>query len=456
MSLYLRKCVGPVGLLSAAALVFGSYVVACSSQQAEVGSEGGGSGAASGSGATSGGGNGDGSGGGLQVGEGGLGSGAQNGEGGAGPACESNESQAELAPIYLAFAFDVSGSMGHLDCPFWNHDPAVKWAPVVEATTEFFGDASSANINASMTLFPSPGTDSSIKCAPATYADPDVAMQALPSGDFAATLAAYEEEVGLSDYTDPVPSSGGGPWRGGTPTRAVVDGILETLRPLRDEHPDAKVALVLVTDGVPQGCTTGNTIPDVVDAVSAALEADDIPTYVIGVKDPATPPGVAPWEEGGERVWACGGPGWRSGYSDVDTPRPTNPDALSNLDQIAVAGGTSEAILIDTGNPSGTKAALRLAIDRIRAEAVSCQLERPPPPSGQTFDPNRVNVRYDSGGDSVPLGFDPECEADAAWRYEGSGTDVIELCPSTCELIQADPYAAIQVEFGCLRRTIVR
>lgn len=453
MSLHLRRCFGPAGLLSLASLVFGSYVAACSSEQAKV--EGGGSGADAGNGATSGGGAGNGNGsGGLQIGEGGLGSGAQNGEGGAGQACESSESQAELAPIYLAFAFDVSGSMGHLDCPFWNHDPVVKWTPVVEATTEFFGDASSVNINASMTLFPSLG-DNSVKCDPATYADPDVAMQALPSAEFAAVLAAYEDEVGLSDYTDPVPIDGGGPWRGGTPTRAVVGGVLETLRPLRDEHPDAKVALVLVTDGVPQGCT-GNTIPDVVDAVSAALEEDDIHTYVIGVKDPATPPDVAPWEEEGQRVWACGGPAWESGYSDVDTPRPTNPDALDNLGQIAVAGGTGEAILIDTGNPSGTKAALRLAIDRIRAEAVSCKLDRPPPPPGETFDPDRVNVRYDSGDDSVPLGFDPECEADDAWRYEGSGTDVIELCPTTCERIQQDPYATIQVEFGCLRRTIVR
>lgn len=455
MSFIFGKRIGSTWFFSTGALLLGAYVAACSGKS-EVEGEGNGkgSGASAGAGATSGSGASSGTGGGIDVGEGGLGSGAGNGMGGSGPACESSENQAELAPIYLAFAFDVSGSMGHLDCPFWNHDPNVKWTPVVEATTEFFGDASSVNINASMTLFPSLGS-SSTKCDPETYETPEVEMQALPSGDFADVLAAYEEEVGLSDYTDPVPVGGGGAWRGGTPTLAVVDGTLDTLRPLRMEHPDAKVALVLVTDGVPQGCSD-NAIDSVVASVGSALGDDGIPTYVIGVKDPAVAPDVAPWEEDDERVWACGGPSWSAGYDDVDNPRPTNPDALDNLDQIAVAGGTDEAILIDTGNPSSTKSALRLAIDRIRAEAVSCKLDRPAPPPGETFDPNRVNVRYDSGDDSMPLGFDPECEADDAWRYEGSGTDVIELCPSTCELIQADPYATIQVEFGCVRRTVVR
>lgn len=437
--------------LTAAALA--SSVGACSGKSnvlvGEPGEAGEGSGASNGSGAS------HGDGGSFMPGLGGKGSGADNGSGGGGGSCESTERAAELAPIYLAFAFDVSGSMGHMDCPYWNHDARVKWDPVAAAVKEFFSDETSVNINGSLTLFPSRDD----VCDESSYTTPDVTMRALPSNAFAAVLDGYEEEVdweGSYDFPVDNTAAGAGPWRGGTPTRVVVDATVPALEALRTEHPDARVALVLVTDGLPQSCSN-NGIDDVVDSVEAALEAG-IPTYVIGVKDPETPPAEAPWRNtDDEPVWACEtGNGWRAGYSDPDTPRPTNPNLLDDLNLIADAGGTDEAILVDTGDPAATKNTLRLAIDRIRAEAISCELERPPPPPGQTFDPNRVNVRYDSGADSMPLSFDEECESDDAWRYQGGDTSVIELCPSTCERIQTDPYAEVQVEFGCQRRVIVR
>src|SRR6188768_1174252 len=76
------------------------------------------------------------------------------GGGGGGPVCETVSAAAELPPVYLAFAFDVSGSMGQLDQPRWWHDPESKWQPVVEATSAFFEDSSSQGLSASMALFP--------------------------------------------------------------------------------------------------------------------------------------------------------------------------------------------------------------------------------------------------------------------------------------------------------------
>ena len=52
--------------------------------------------------------------------------------------CTAEFAAAELRPVHLAFAFDVSGSMGKLDEPY--HDPALKWRPVVAATRAFFED----------------------------------------------------------------------------------------------------------------------------------------------------------------------------------------------------------------------------------------------------------------------------------------------------------------------------
>ena len=45
--------------------------------------------------------------------------------------CASAHAEAELLPVYLAFAFDVSGSMGKGDKPW--HDRTLKWDPVVAA-----------------------------------------------------------------------------------------------------------------------------------------------------------------------------------------------------------------------------------------------------------------------------------------------------------------------------------
>jgi hypothetical protein len=57
-----------------------------------------------------------------------------------------------LEPVHLAFAFDVSGSMGKLDFPY--HDPKLKWEPVVAATKGFFTDKASANLFASLVFSP--------------------------------------------------------------------------------------------------------------------------------------------------------------------------------------------------------------------------------------------------------------------------------------------------------------
>jgi hypothetical protein len=369
-------------------------------------------------------------------------SGLQDGE-----ACKTADSPANLQPIYLGFAFDVSGSMGQTDCPYWNHDPNVKWKPVVEATVAFFQDAASTNVNASMTLFPSKDQ----KCETASYTTPTVAMAALPSNAFATALSAYETEAGLPAlYTNPMPI-GGATWRGNTPTRQAVEGVTASLLPLKTQHPDAKIALVVVTDGLPAGC---GDIAGVNTAVTAAL-AQGFPTYVIGVRDPAAPqPGAqAPWMEDGQRTWACkDGSGWRAGHSDKNTPRPTDPTLLDNLNGIAAAGSTGSAVLLDTGNPAATKAAFTAAVNTIRASSISCELKRPDPPVGQTFDPTKVNVRYDSGANRTSLAFDTECKATNAWRYKGGDTGVIELCPSTCTAVRADSKASLSVEFGCVRR----
>lgn len=316
-------------------------------------------------------------------------------------ACAAESSDAALEPVYLAFAFDVSGSMGKLDKPY--HDPELKWKPVVAATEAFFESPASSGLSASLTFFPIGQEDG--RCDMETYDTPDVAMTELPSTDF-------------SDAITAITPQSANEWRGGTPTLAVVQGTLSFLQAQRATNPTAHYALVLVTDGYPNGCDD-----DVAD-VAAAVEAvsASIPTYVIGVKNP----------EGG-------------------------PDAVTDLESIAVAGGTGSAFFIETGDPVATQTAFQTAINGIRAQTISCDVTIPAPPAGQEFDPNKVNVTFEDPSGAKSFTYDPECASADAWRYDDVAKPTkIELCATTCDGVQVAVNASLAVEFGCQRREIIR
>ncbi len=355
-------------------------------------------------------GNAGGSSGGSASGSGGFGTSGGNGAnagatsvpgGDAGQACAIASSAVELEPVHLAFAFDVSGSMGKGD-EEW-HDKTLKWDPVVLATRSFFEDPASAGLNASLTFFPADG-DEDERCVLEAYTEPDVEMTPLPSTDFGAAIDAIE----------PMSSDD---WRGGTPTAWVMRGTLAFVTAYRDAHA-GRFAIVLVTDGYPQGCDDeDDTIEAVVAEVEAAL-GDGVSTYVIGVANP---------------------------------PVPDAPDTVSDLHAIAEAGGTANAFLIDTGDPESTSEAFEAAVDQIRESAISCVIAIPPPPDGETFDKEKVVVRYESGAGTITdFTYDPGCARTGAWHYDDPASpSEIVLCESTCTEVEADPAAALDVQFAC-------
>ncbi|WP_437603252.1 vWA domain-containing protein [Sorangium sp. So ce590] len=317
-----------------------------------------------------------------------------------GGACATRTAEASLQPVYLAFAFDVSGSMGKGDKKW--HDKALKWDPVVAATQQFFADPGSEGLTASLTFFPAEDD----RCTTGIYTTPDVPLTPLPSPAFGAAL----------DRIEPMASSD---WRGGTPTAWVVRGTSAFIEAQRQQSP-GKYAIVLVTDGYPQGCDeASDTIDAVVDDARASL-ADSILTYVIGVENP---------------------------------PIEGAPDTLDDLHKIAAAGGTESAVLIDTGDPSQTTAAFKAAIDRIRGASVSCTMAIPLPPDGSSFDKEKVRVLYTSRSSATAeLAYDQSCATEDAWRYdEPANPTQIVLCVDTCTTVQADAAAKLNVDFTCDR-----
>jgi len=363
----------------------------------------------------------------------GAGSGT-DGEGGGGPVCESESSETGLVPVYLAVAFDVSGSMGLYQAPEWWYDPTLKWTPVSEAMRAFFEDPAASGISATMGLFP--GLVEEDRCDVATYENPDVPMTALPSPAFGAVLDGYEEEVG-----DPL---AGGNWRGGTPTLAAVQGISASLDQLRASQPEAAFAMILVTDGLPIGCPDAE-IDAVADAITD-LYAEGVPTYVIGIQNPTEPPAELPpgWADWGE---CASGPGG----GDTPCEPEQNLDALG---QLAEAGGTGEALLLDTDDPTATQEELTASLLAIAEATVSCEVTIPPHPTeGESFEPDKIDVIAGIGGEEVRLEYDETCEIELAWHYDDEeNPTLIELCPGTCETVQADPAGSLTVQFLCETR----
>ncbi len=316
--------------------------------------------------------------------------------------CAAQSAASELRDVQLAFALDVSASMGQGNQRF-----DLKWRPIVAAAQAFFNEPDSAALSASLTFFPAQNDDT--WCTAAPYETPTVPQTALPSPAFGAAIGALNRTPNAN-------------WRTATPTLAVFNGTVTSLRAFAEPAPSLVQAVVLVTDGVPQGCTEeANDI----EQVAAAVRASGIRTYVVGV---ANPPGI----DGG--------------------------DNLDNLDIIAQAGGTERAFIVQTGDPLETQAEFKAVIDSIRGVAVSCNIEIPLPPVGTAFIPEQVNVDIGSGGgERTRLSYAPSCESPDGWRYDDPAAPAtIVLCNDVCTNVQRDATATLSVEFGCERRGLPR
>lgn len=92
------------------------------------------------------------------------------------------------------------------------------------------------------------------------------------------------------------------------------------------------------------------------------------------------------------------------------------------------------------------------------ATRVACEFTVPPPPEGETLDPDKVNVSYTpgTGGSTQEILKDDSkpCESGAnGWQYNTEKTKIL-LCGDACKQVQDDLGAKVDVIFGC--QTIVK
>ena len=288
--------------------------------------------------------------------------------------------------MYLVFAYDQSGSMASNG----------KWTAAGAAMKSFFESDDSKGINASLTLFPK-YTSFPLFCDADAYAAADVGVTALPSGDFGNAI----------DATAPQPG------HGGTPTVAALTGTMGYAQALRGSiASDATVALVMVTDGIPEVCDDKGDVGPA--SLVAAANASTIPTYVVGVGD-----------------------------------------SLANLNQIALSGGTNQAFIVSVGDPLQTQTDLAAAIKSIRVSALSCDYAIPKAPDGQTFDAQKVNVQYTPpSGAAKVLDYSQACTSGTGWRYDDAKNPTrVVACDATCDAIKNNA-GKVDIVFGCATQAV--
>jgi len=325
--------------------------------------------------------------------------------------CADDNRKAGLIPVNMMVMFDRSGSMH--DVIQGSNPQQSRWQAASTALKTFFQDPGSAGLNVALRFFPhdqpAAGCHNSQCNATACSKELVTIGQLL---DTAAPTDAHEQAL-VTAVNGATPAPRGSNNSGGTPTFAALSGAEMWATAYQAAHTGEQTVVVFVTDGQPNGCNENAN--QIAALAGAARTSNDILTYAIGISD------------------------------EVDE---------GILNPIAVAGGTTEAIMIADGN---AQTALLTALQNIRGEVMGCNFTMP-----EARDPsrpiniNKVNVNYASGGGTpTTLGgvaSATECGPGGGWYYDNPTTPTqITLCPATCSVVQADTSAEISIVLGCER-----
>lgn len=322
--------------------------------------------------------------------------------------CVGQNFEGENIPLDIYIMFDQSASM---DCTIEAVRENGSWpaelcdgsnpriTPVRRAVRQFLEDPLSNGIGVGLGFFgdfPIGNTS----CDPGDYSDPAVGIAPIPGIN--QTLLTQLDSVNPT---------------GETPTGAAIRGACEYITQWDQQNPGRKKVMLFVTDGVPEAPSSNNCDPTIEDASQAAQDclnnAPNVETYVLGVGQ-----------------------------------------ALDNLNQIAQAGGTNMAYLVDGADGTDVSQSVLAALNAIRADAViPCTLPIPTPGDGSmTVDLSTVNIGIcDAGSASVPSFNVPDAgscgDQPGGWYYEDNGA-VIQLCNPTCDTVSVSG-ATLYFTLGC-------
>ena len=341
-----------------------------------------------------------------------VGGGGNNGGGGVGAggsgvggdkSCTAVGANAMPLPVDVFVMLDRSGSMLNDindDGSMGNNPPPtpgvpIKWDAMVEALTKFVNSPSSAGFQLGLGVFPYAGGGGfgGGACDVPRYAMPVFPVTELPGGAMGF----------LNGVTMNAPMMGGG-----TPTLPALRGAIMYARQ-REAMMGRRLAIALATDGMPNNCNSSIMAVANEAMMGAGL---GIYTFVIGV---------------GKK--------------------------LDNLNQIAVAGGTKNAYLVEMATADQLAAAFKEVQNQ--ASKLVCSFMIPPPPAGMMLDPNKVQVRFNTPDPTmsfqIPQVMDRgSCGPQGGWYYDNpTNPRTVNLCEASCMKVNSSGGGAIELLFGC-------
>jgi hypothetical protein len=205
-----------------------------------------------------------------------------------------------------------------------------------------------------------------------------------------------------------------------SPMKAALEGSINHQTARAAANPDVKQVVVLMTDGFTADLTCRYTTQDLEDVADTGFNSNpSIETYVIGFGFPDTMSAIA------DEVLA----------------------RFSPLDSLAAKGGTRQATILKSDD---TADAVSTALQAVRRAAQPCDYKVP-----EGVDPAKLNMAFVPFG-QIPRVDDPaKCgQKPGFWYDPADGTPTtIKLCPTSCQTLQENDYAAALV-IGCptLRR----
>jgi hypothetical protein len=317
--------------------------------------------------------------------------------------CAATVVTGELTPLDMYIMTDKSSSM-----------IGQRWNDVKAAIKAFVADPTTVGIGVGIQYFPvlpqqytsTCTSDSQCgaygpcwlsfcrACATTHYSTPAVGIAPLPgvAGAISASI----------DSTTPF---------GGTPTGPALQGSVDYTSAWAQGHPGHKTVIVLATDGDPYSCTPSD-INSIANIAAGALNGPHkILTFVIGVGT-----------------------------------------SLTNLNAIANAGGTTKAYLVDAGG-NVTQQFIQ-AMKDIQKKTLGCEYQMPKTDAG-IIDPNKVEIEITpSSGPTKTLNKlsdAGQCGSGDGFYYDNNSNPTkILLCPTSCNALQADPTAKVNISLGCL------
>lgn len=302
-------------------------------------------------------------------------------------ACAKLTQEAVAAPLNLYIAFDKSQSML----------TGGKWDAAKAGLIGFLNDPNSTGIRVALNFFPLPNEST---CDQFAYKEPVVPFGELPM--HASVVEAALTAQNADGFSTPIyPALGG----------AILKGI-----EVAQQNPGETSAVLLITDGAPQG-----------------------PAPMCGAVNPEDPQVIADL--------AATGLNFKPSVRTFVVGLPGVNQTFANL--VAAAGGTDQGIFVGAAN---VQTEFQNALSKVRGQALPCEYEIP---ADGKADPTSVNVLLSLNGSAEAiLPQDAKCTAQG-WKYDNAANPTrIIFCDQSCQSLKKSSNSKVQILVGCQTQVV--